>query len=150
MNPTDGSSKAQFTVQLSSLAPPLTEKLTPQVPSGRGDSGGMSTLHGSSPSAPILQPSRWWPLQPATTFAPIEPSTCPRAVSIVFVAYSYGALPVPPNVIRPDWRPHRMWSAAAFVWVWTLAASTLKRSEQDASAWKRVTGLSLRSNDELE
>lgn len=56
--PTSGSSNAQLTVQSASFAPPRTEKLTPHVPSGRGVSGGMSTLHGSSPSEPILQPSR--------------------------------------------------------------------------------------------
>ena len=82
--------------------------------------------------------------------APIEPSICPYRVSSSFVTCSYGALPLPLNEIRPDWRPHRRWSAEASVWYWTFADRTRKRSEHDSSAWKRVLGLSLRSNDEFE
>ena len=82
--------------------------------------------------------------------APIEPSICPYLVSSSFVTCSYGALPLPLNEIRPDWRPHRRWSAVASVWYWTFAASTLKRSEQDSSAWKRVGGANRRSSDVFE
>ena len=57
MPPTDGSSNAQCSVQSASFAPPVTAKLTPHMPSGRGLTGGRSALHGSSPSDPILQPS---------------------------------------------------------------------------------------------